>query len=194
MTRFYSISFKFGILLLLVSLSLKISAQEEDNKEVESTTRSTVEKFYHAFSNKDIDGMLACYSDDVVFHDPGFGKLEGDRAKAMWHMLVTGEESDLSVTYKVIEDTDHQGIVDWEAKYLFGPSNRKVHNKIKATLELENGKIVKHTDRFNFWKWNKMALGPVGHLIGWMPFMKPLVQKKTNQILDDYMKENRWSN
>ncbi len=46
-----------------------------------------IEKFYTALNNSDGPTMVSCYHDDVVFKDPAFGILKGERAKAMWLML-----------------------------------------------------------------------------------------------------------
>ncbi len=149
---------------------------------------NTIEKFYSAFSKGDAEGMVECYADNVVFTDPAFGTLEGDRAKAMWRMLLSGKkEGEIEVSYNVLEETETHGKATWEAKYLFSQTNRKVHNKINATMVLENGKIVKHTDDFNLWKWTSMAFGFKGYLIGWTPAMKRVLQKGTGKSLDKFM-------
>jgi len=152
---------------------------------------STANKFYTAFSNKDIEGMIECYADNVIFTDPAFGTLEGDRAKAMWRMLLSNQESNLSVNFQLLEDTQHNAKVDWQASYLFGPSKRQVLNKIQATIELEDDKITKHTDHFSLWKWTGMAFGIRGYLIGWTPAMKRVVQKTTNKALNKFIDQEQ---
>lgn len=148
---------------------------------------TTIEKFYTAFSKGDAAGMIECYDDNIVFTDPAFGTLEGDRAKAMWQMLLQNKNSELTVTFNILENTETRGKVNWEAKYLFGPSKRKVHNKITANLELKNGKIVRHIDEFDRWKWSRMALGFKGLLLGWTPFMGKMINKTTQTRLDKFM-------
>jgi len=39
--------------------------------------KQLTEKFYTAFSKGDYQGMAECYHENVVFHDPAFGRLEG---------------------------------------------------------------------------------------------------------------------
>ena len=48
---------------------------------------SLITKFYMAFKNLNAETMAGCYHPDVVFEDPDFGKLKGENAKNMWHML-----------------------------------------------------------------------------------------------------------
>ena len=35
--------------------------------------KSTIEKFYTAFTNNDAEAMVACYHDNIIFEDPAFG-------------------------------------------------------------------------------------------------------------------------
>lgn len=148
---------------------------------------NTIEKFYTAFSKGDAAGMVECYDDNIVFTDPAFGTLKGDRAKAMWQMLLSNKDSAVTVTFDVLESSASHGKVNWEAKYLFGPSKRKVHNKITATLKLKDGKIVEHTDEFNRWRWSRMALGFKGLLLGWTPIVAKAVNKTANSKLDKFI-------
>ena len=57
-----------------------------------------------------------------------------------------------------------------------------------ATFEFEDGKIIKHTDDFDLWKWTKQALGFLGYLLGWSSFMKNKIQSKTTILLSNYIK------
>ena len=36
-----------------------------------------VTRFYTALLNRDLDGMIACYADDIWFSDPVFPNLRG---------------------------------------------------------------------------------------------------------------------
>ena len=44
-----------------------------------------------------------------------------------------------------------------------------------------------HTDTFDLYKWTKQAMGPVGYILGWTPFMKNKIQKITNGRLDEFI-------
>ncbi|WP_439151155.1 hypothetical protein [Winogradskyella sp.] len=46
-----------------------------------------IETFYIAFQKLDAKTMNYCYHNNIVFEDPAFGVLKGNRAKAMWLML-----------------------------------------------------------------------------------------------------------
>lgn len=132
-------------------------------------SKELIAKFYGAFNRKDAETMAACYADDVVFADPVFPHLVGEEARDMWRMLC-GRAADLVVEPSKITDTS----AHWDATYTFTATGRKVLNRIDAEFVVENGKIKRHTDRFDLWKWTRMALGPTGLLLGW----SPLVQNK----------------
>ncbi len=145
-----------------------------------------IEKFYTAFSKLDADTMISCYHDDIVFEDPGFGKLEGERAKAMWQMLCANAR-DFTLEYNDVKADDTSGSAHWEAKYTFSQTGRKVHNRIDAEFEFKDGKIIKHTDHFNLHRWASQAIGWKGKLLGGTGFFKKKLIQQTNRLLDKYM-------
>ncbi len=45
--------------------------------------KEQIELFYSAFDNLDAEKLVAQYHEDIIFEDPAFGVLKGDRAKNM---------------------------------------------------------------------------------------------------------------
>ena len=148
-----------------------------------------IEAFYTAFKNSDPAGMAACYHPDIEFSDPVFPALRGNRARAMWAMLGERKADPNDRTFDSIKADDTRGSAHWEAKYKFPDTGRPVHNRIDAVFEFEDGKIRRHTDTFDFWGWSRMALGPVGLLLGWGPLKGP-VRKKVAATLDQFIAEH----
>ena len=149
--------------------------------------KELIEKFYTSFSEGNASEMNACYHKDIVFQDPAFGILKGERAMKMWKMLLSNKKAGLEVTFSNIQTTSNAGSADWVAEYTYG--KRKVINKIHAEFKFKEGKISEHTDTFNIWKWSKQALGGIGYVLGWTPFMKNKIQKMTNRKLDYFIKK-----
>jgi ketosteroid isomerase-like protein len=145
--------------------------------------KQVIERFYQAFARKDGDEMASLYADDVRFSDPAFGPLEGERARNMWRML-TGRATDLEITFSNVTDSS----AHWEARYTFS-TGRKVHNVIDATFAFRNGKIVRHDDVFDFWRWSRQALGPAGLVLGWTPILRSAVRKKALGQLASFEKK-----
>jgi len=151
------------------------------------TNTELIEKFYSSFAKGNAEEMTDCYHENILFQDPVFGKLKGDRACAMWNMLMSGKTESIKISFNNVEANTENGSANWRAEYYFGKKNRKVINNVKANFKFNDGKILEHKDSFSFWKWTQQALGPAGYLIGWTPFMEKKIQRTTNKILDRYI-------
>lgn len=147
-----------------------------------------ITKFYEAFANKDAETMASCYADDATFSDPVFTKLEGEQARNMWRMLIA-RGKDLEVTFSDVVASDRLVTAHWEATYTFSATGRKVHNKIDARFEIENGVIKAHRDVFDLYAWTKMALGPMGLLLGWSPIVQNKVRRQAMAGLAAFTKK-----
>jgi ketosteroid isomerase-like protein len=154
------------------------------NDEINDNQR-LIEQFYTCFARRDYAGMAACYSPNVEFSDEVF-TLKGKKACAMWHMLCESGK-DLAITFRDARANDKSGSAHWEANYTFSATGRKVHNILDAEFQFENGKIIRHRDRFNFWRWAHLALGPAGTYLGWAPFIKNRVRKTAKHSLGKFI-------
>ncbi len=150
---------------------------------------ATIETFYTAFEARDPAAMAACYHQDVHFTDPVFGDLHGDEAKAMWHMLCD-QAPDLRVTHTDVAADDISGSAHWEAIYMFGPTGRRVHNRIDAAFAFSDGKIIRHIDTFDLWKWMRMAVGMSGALAGWSGSAQNKVRTTARKGLDRFLDDH----
>ena len=146
-----------------------------------------IKTFYNAFQSCDADSMNACYRSDIVFSDPVFGTLRGPEVTSMWRMLCE-RGKDLKIEFGNIQADDEKGGAHWEAWYTFS-KGRRVHNVIEAKFLFQDGKISRHTDRFNLWRWSAMALGSVGVFLGWTPFVQAGIRKEARRGLDSFMQK-----
>lgn len=147
-----------------------------------------IEEFYTCFKNKDYKGMQACYADNAVFNDAVFKNLNAAQVKAMWQMLVL-KGKDLKIDFSNISSDGKFVYAHWDAYYTFSKTGNKVINRIGATFEIENGKIVKHTDDFSFYTWSRQALGITGLLLGWTSVFKNKIQETVIGNLEQFMKQ-----
>lgn len=151
---------------------------------------NVITNFYKAFSQLDANTMCSYYHEDIVFEDPAFGILKGEKAKAMWQMLCESQKGkNFKVVASDIKSNDNNGSAHWEAFYNFSKTGRKVHNKIDAQFEFKEGLIIKHTDDFNLHKWAKQAMGFKGLLLGGTGFFKNKLQKQTNYMLNKFQEK-----
>jgi ketosteroid isomerase-like protein len=132
--------------------------------------------FYAAFSQHDAEGMVRLYHPQATFHDPVFGLLTAAQTAAMWRMLL-GRAADMSVSSVLLGLDGQTARVRWDAHYRFSQTGRTVHNVVYARLTVQDGSIVRHTDRFNFWVWARQALGLPGLLLGWTPALRRRVSE-----------------
>lgn len=145
-----------------------------------------IRHFYTCFENKDYRGMQACYADKAVFNDAVFKNLNAAQVKAMWEMLL-GNAVNFRVEFANIKSPDNTAQAEWTAYYTFSGTGNKVINRIKAGFVIEDGKIVRHTDTFSFYKWARQALGIKGLLLGWTPLVRKKVQRTAMQNLQRFM-------
>lgn len=144
--------------------------------------------FYEAFQRKDAATMRAAYAPDARFDDPAFPGLRGAAVGDMWAMLCEAAR-DFSVEFRDVQADDDSGRAHWEARYLFG-GNRRVHNVIDASFTFRDGKIATHVDTFDFHRWARQALGPVGLLFGWSGLLRGQVQARSAKLLANWQKQH----
>jgi ketosteroid isomerase-like protein len=145
----------------------------------------TIRRFYAAFDAHDGEAMAACYAPDVTFSDPVFPDLHGDEAGDMWRML-TGRAEDLRVELASSAADDRTGRANWIAHYTLR-TGRKVVNDIDASFAFDDaGRITEHHDSFDLWKWTRMALGPIGVVLGWSPIVRNRVRSEAAQGLAEF--------
>ena len=131
--------------------------------------------------------MNDCYSNDPIFNDPVFGILEGNEVRAMWEMLCKNAR-DFSLEFSNIQLLDDEyATCNWIAKYTFSKTGRRVENRIKAHMRIQDGKITEHTDEFKIWKWSRQALGMGGVLLGWSGYMKSKIRNNARKNLAKFM-------
>lgn len=148
-----------------------------------------IRKFYTAFAQRDAAAMAECYHPGVRFSDEVFIDLDGACAAGMWRMLCE-RGKDLRIEFSDIQADESGGRAHWEAWYTFSVTGRLVHNRIDARFEFRDGRIVRHDDRFSFRAWAAQALGPVGVLFGWTPFLKNRVRSQAAKNLDGFLRKS----
>lgn len=151
------------------------------------STKEIVTSFYDCFAKGEAKGMLNFYAEEVIFCDPAFGKLSGNRPHEMWRMLLGRFDEHTTINFEVVETEANKAQVKWTAKYHFGKKRRPVTNRVTSTLILKNEKIVEYYDNFDIWKWAYQAIGIGGLLLGWSKFFQLKIQQNTNKMLDKYI-------
>ena len=154
------------------------------------TTEAIIHKFYSAFRKRDAKTMAECYHEQIEFSDPAFGTLNGTEAALMWKMLCRSAK-DLRLNYQIRSVSDSHARIQWEAFYTYGKNKRKVHNKVEARLEFEDGKIIRHKDKYSLWKWAAQTMGLNGVIIGGTSFFKKRLQKQSREMLQRFLSKKK---
>lgn len=155
----------------------------------DTSPRATAEQLYTAFARRDGAGMAACYAPDATFSDPAFPGLRGPEVGGMWRMLCQ-RGKDLRIAWRILDVQGDTVRVHWDAWYTFSATGRKVHNSIESELKVHGGLVVAQTDTFDFWRWSRQALGPVGALLGWSGFLRGKVQGQARAGLRAFLADN----
>jgi hypothetical protein len=145
--------------------------------------QQTLENFYAAFAQLDADAMGSCYAHGAVFNDEVFSLRGQPEIAAMWRMLceaTRAKGADVwQLRYRDVQAGDSDGRAHWDAHYRFSATGRLVDNSIEARFEFDPaGRIARHTDRFDFWRWSRQALGAPGLLLGWSPMLRRKVRAR----------------
>lgn len=144
-----------------------------------------ITEFYRSFQTRQAQAMADCYHPDAIFSDPAFPRLNGAEIGRMWGMLLS-RATDLDIEFGDIKTDGMTGTARWQARYTFSATKRPVVNRIAAEFQFKDGKIFRHTDRFDFWNWASQALGPTGLILGWTPMLKSKVQRQAAEGLRRY--------
>lgn len=145
-----------------------------------------IHKFYSSFQQRDAKGMVACYHPDIVFSDPVFRDLSGERAGAMWRMLCA-RGKDLVVEFQDVRADETTGAAHWEAWYTFS-TGRKVRNIIDASFQFREGRILRPVDTFDLRDWAAQALGLTGRLLGGTSLLQNRTRAATMKGLEEFWK------
>lgn len=145
-----------------------------------------IRNLYTAFARRDGSAMSACYHEDASFSDPVFTELKGEQIGAMWTMLCLQAKT-LEIVADEIKADDKGGQAMWTARYEFGKPPRPVHNRVRAEFEFQDGLIICHRDHFKLWKWSRMALGPLGLVLGWNSGVQEKIRRQAMSNLTKFI-------
>ncbi len=155
------------------------------NQEQLASHVALVERFYAAFDRCDHRAMAASYAPAARFSDPVFQDLSGPRIGMMWRMLCE-RAIDLRVECGPVRAEGDTARVEWQAWYTYTATGRRVHNRIAATLTLEQGLIGRHDDAFDLYRWARQALGIKGLVLGWTPPVQRAIRRQAGRALASF--------
>lgn len=144
-----------------------------------------ITSFYEAMAQRDHATVGSMYAENATFKDEGYDLKNGKQVASMWAMLLS-RAKDYSLEFSNVQGTEAGGSAQWIVRYKFRGKN-PVENHIKSQFTVENGKIVKQRDTFDFHKWASQALGWKGKLFGWFPPFQSMLSSIAMKGLHEYM-------
>ena len=152
------------------------------------TNKNIVEKFYTAFSNKDYKSIFYSLSENIIYHDPIYGLLEGDVVRWLWQMRCERLHN-ASFKFWDIEALDHEYMTcQWQIQYFNNASGADVVMKGKAYMRVIDGKITEQSEGYRLSDWLAISHGWMGKLFGWTGYMQRKEKKKFAEMLNRYIK------
>ena len=151
---------------------------------------AVADAFYQAMAARDFLAMSELYADCFDIH-----------RSCLWHArcrkyprhvahVVVAQQGYCRQPYD-ISASDTQAVTRWVAHYSFGKTGRPVKNTILATMEIRDGKIIRHSDDFDMQDWLKQALGWPGVLFGWLPLFRSKVSAGAQAQLAAFIEKEK---
>ncbi|RPA97285.1 hypothetical protein L873DRAFT_1810109 [Choiromyces venosus 120613-1] len=152
-----------------------------------------VDEYIAAYREMDYEKLTNLWHPEYTFADPAFPNLDTTRSRAMFHMFITNRDKNKMVvthiTPAVASDTqENTYVTTYTCDYLYGAA--PVHNEIRATIELKDGKIWRQVDEFPLAAWAKQSLGMVGTALNVVGMLDGVVKKKAAEKLDVWCAQN----
>lgn len=152
----------------------------------------TIQRLYAALERREGEAMQALYAPQATFDDPLYSLHGAQEIGAMWRMVCRSARKRSRDEWLLIADDLHveggRGSAHWEATYLHGTSDRRVHIVVDAAFEFAaDGLILHHVDHFDFRAWARQALGWPGQLFGGLPPLHRFARRQAAERLARFL-------
>jgi steroid delta-isomerase-like uncharacterized protein len=113
-----------------------------------------VQDFAKAFNARDVDGLLACFTDRASYTDNFFGEHHGsDGLRAMFERMFR-EGREYAWRMDTIVETPASAAAEWTFSYVVTEAvarsaGRKVRFRGMSVFELEGGRIARYREYFD---------------------------------------------
>ena len=113
-----------------------------------------VQDFAKAFNARDVDGLLACFTDRASYTDNFFGEHQGrEDLRAMFDRMFR-EGRDYAWRMDTIVETPTSAAAEWTFSYIVTDAvprsaGRKVRFRGMSMFELEGGRIARYREYFD---------------------------------------------
>ncbi len=116
-----------------------------------------VTDFCQAWSRRDVDELLAYFSDDAVYHNMPMPPMKGKPAIQAILNQIIGPTS--AIDWEVLNVAEAGNLVFTERVDRFQMGERKVELPVAGVFQIEGGKIAAWRDYFDMPTWTRQTSG-----------------------------------
>ena len=115
---------------------------------------TVVERFAEAFNRRDVDGILACFTDDATYDDLFYGEAAGpDGLRALFERML-GEGSEVEWTLDTVVTSPAVEIAEWTFRLVVSDAvprsaGRTVSLRGVSVFELRDGRCCAYREYFD---------------------------------------------
>lgn len=115
---------------------------------------SIVHDFEAAFNHRDVDGLLACFTEQATYTDMFYGPHTGRPALRAMFERMFHEGQDYRWTMDVVAESPRRAAAEWSFRYVVSEAiprsaGRSVSFKGMSVFELDGGKIAAYREYFD---------------------------------------------
>ena len=122
-----------------------------------SDNTELVSAFCRAWSNRDVDEILAYFSEDAVYHNMPMPPMQGKPAiKTILQQIVSPTSW---IEWETLNIADAGNVVFTERVDRFEMGGKKVELPVAGVFEIEGGKIKAWRDYFDMAAWTRQTSG-----------------------------------
>lgn len=119
-----------------------------------ASPEAVMKKFYEAFTAQRPADFEGLYAPDVKFKDAVFEYSDRKGTMKMWRSILANPKNTFRFEFDRVEGDVAYG--RWVGDYKLG--GRPIRNELETRMVVRDGRIVEHTDDFDWGKWVKQAL------------------------------------
>ncbi len=127
--------------------------------------------------------MSKCLHPQVSYSDPLFTDLRGVRVGLRWQWLLH-HATDFKLQHQIIFWDERKAQVKSDISYTW-LEDRPVHHQVLSTLTVWDDLIVRQVDEYPFWPYARQAYGVAGRLLGGIPWVQSVVQRRAMQAVEE---------
>jgi steroid delta-isomerase-like uncharacterized protein len=115
---------------------------------------STIARFTGAFNRSDVEGLLACFTDDATYDDGFYGRHAGRAALAAMFERMFREGRDYAWTMDLVVESPRAAAAEWTFAYTVTgavprSAGRHVRFRGASLFELRDGRISAYREYFD---------------------------------------------